>query len=661
MYASSNVVSDLQDEQGLRAELARLRSENAALQALLANAQRGHGALGEGSFGELLHALPAFVAQIGPNLELKYLNRMAPGYREDEVIGHSILVFMDPACHAPAIEAIERATRQRSVQRYQAAVYRADGGKAHYETVVAPLDGTLGDCALLSFDVTGYADREQALAEREALLRSSVEATGVGLWRYDFRTQEVQWNARMREILGRDEPVGPEQYIALIVHPDDRAMVADSVAQVVTGKQDAWARHRIARPDGRVYWVIPTGVVSRDEQGNAQSAVGGLLDVTQLHLLEQRLRQAEKMESLATLTTGVAHNLNNLLGVARPTMDLLEDYVEGDGRELLDAAVVALDRASTVVRQLMVFAGKRHAARDEPMALVPVVERALDLARRSIEADTPIEFETTLERVFVRGDENEFSEVVHNLVLNARDALASAALAMRSEAAWSPRICVTLKPAEFPAGLRGADAQEFVLLTVEDNGPGMAESVRQRVFDPFFTTKGPGGGTGLGLAISWSTVRGLGGIIQCDSAPGQGARFNVYLPCADAGAGETAPLSQPAPVSMLRVLLVEDDELLSRTVSRSLTRVGHRVSAARGARAALAAASPDIDVVLLDQSLPDGLGTDIAPMLRERCAGARIVLFTGQDVGDDELRVVDAMLAKPATTRAILEALNPRR
>lgn len=650
------MVSDLPNERALHAEVTRLREENAALRARLANSLPESRAA-PGAFAELLQALPALVAQIGPDLEMKYLNRFEEGYREEDVIGTSILAFMDPAYHSQAIEAITRARNEGSAQRYQAAVRRDDGWKAHYETVVAPVNGT-GDCVLLSFDVTGYAERQQALADRESQLRSSVEAAGVGLWRYDVATDQVHWNARMKQIMGRDEPLEPKRYLALAVHPDDRHLVTDAMAKVMDGETNAWVRHRIVRPDGEVHWVLPTGMPTRNDDGDVVAVVGGTFDVTQLQALEQRLRQAEKMESLATLTTGVAHNLNNLLGVARPTMDLLEEYVLEPGRELLDAAVVSLDRAATVVRQLMTFAGKRHAAIEgDSLPVVPVVTRALNLARRSVPDEIRIEFEPKLDGVYVRGDADELSEVLHNLVLNARDALAS--VSSKAELrAGVPQISVSLEAAQPPSGSGIAADDEFVLLTVADNGPGMSEAVRLRIFDPFFTTKGPGRGTGLGLAISWSTVQSAGGTIQCESAPGAGARFRVYLPRAASAPEAPPPISSCRSLSR-QILLVEDDHLLRKTIARALTRAGHKVTTAGSLRAALAAACAEMDVVLLDQSLPDGLGTDIAPALRELCDGVRIVLFTGQDVGDDELGQVDVMLAKPATTHAILAALEP--
>src|SRR5688572_16875487 len=155
----------------------------------------------------------------------------------------------------------------------------------------------------------------------EARLRLAVEATGIGLWSLDVASGTLEWSPRMQEIMGRTKPLGDEEYL-LAVHPEDQALARAVYERLRGGDDTAWMRHRIVRPDGEVRWVVPAGKIIRDASGKPSQIIGGYLDVTELHHLEERVRHAERMEALGTLTSGVAHNLNNLLAVIRPTLEL---------------------------------------------------------------------------------------------------------------------------------------------------------------------------------------------------------------------------------------------------------------------------------------------------------------------------------------------------
>jgi CheY-like chemotaxis protein len=347
----------------------------------------------------------------------------------------------------------------------------------------------------------------------------------------------------------------------------------------------------------------------------------------------------------------VAHNLNNLLAVILPTLDLLHENVDAAGMDLLNDALKATLRASKVVGQLMVFAGKRQAAKAVTVEFGKLVEEAVGLSRRSLPSPIALEFVDETSSLLVRCDPDGFSEVVTNLIVNARDALVQA----RTPA---PRIEVRIEAAQ-PSFVRALGSSEMVRLTVTDNGPGIPEAVRQRVFDPFFTTKGPQSGTGLGLAISWSMVRAAGGTMACESVPGAGATFIVELPVSEPHVEARSP--SPAPeraAAGLRVLLVDDDEAVRRTTRLSLTRGQHSVAeAASGAEALAVAGTQPFDVVLLDQALPDCLGTDIVEDLGARLDGAKILLFTGQDVDGRAVAGVEGVVHKPLRTKELLDVL----
>lgn len=522
-------------------------------------------------------------------------------------------------------------------------------------------DGTLaGVSAQLSFLERENADLRRRLCEAagesdasasEDRLRLAVEATGIALWSLDVTTGALEWSPRMKEIMGRTEPLGDEAYL-LAVHPEDRELARAVYERLRGGDDTAWMRHRIVRPDGEVRWVVPAGKIIRAPSGEPVRVIGGYLDVTELHHLEERVRHAERMEALGTLTSGVAHNLNNLLAVIQPTLELANAHVSEEGSALIDDALIAAKRASRVVRQLMAFAGRTHAMQSKIVPLTPLIRSALDLSRRSLPSQIQLGFEAPEHDVHVQCDPDELSQVLLNLLLNARDAL----LGHHSD---EPRIDVEIAPAGPAPADATSTAHARMRVSVTDNGPGMADHVKRRVFDPFFTTKGPTAGTGLGLAISWSVVRALGGTIECESVPDQGSSFHVYLPVSGADASEPeARPSSPLLVRPLSILLVDDDHFVRRVTKRALLRARHTVTEAASATEALSIAGQgNYDIVLLDQWLPDSCGTDIIDEMRLRTAGAKIVLFTGQEVDESTTRAADALLSKPMGARELLDTL----
>jgi len=490
-------------------------------------------------------------------------------------------------------------------------------------------------------------------ADASEALRLAVEATGIGLWSVDVATGTLEWSPRMQEIMGRSEPLRDEEYL-LAVHPEDQELARAVYDRLRGGDDTAWMRHRILRPDGEVRWVVPAGKIVRDASGNPVRIIGGYLDVTALHHLEERVRHAERMEALGTLTSGVAHNLNNLLAVIRPTLELASAHVSGEGSALLGDAMVAAKRATRVVRQLMAFAGRTHTTQSKIVLLAPLIQAALELSRRSLPAEIRLTFSAQASDVHVECDPDELSEVLLNLILNARDALLSAGTE-------EPRIDVEIAPqsAKRVGAAPDAPGHARVRVSVRDNGPGMPDHVKRRVFDPFFTTKGPTAGTGLGLAISWTVVRALGGSIECDSVPEQGSSFHLYLPISGPDVSEPELRPSLAPyVRPLSILLVDDDHFVRRVTRRALLRASHTVTEAATAKEALSIAEQDsYDIVLLDQWLPDSCGTDIIDEIRQRTAGAKIVLFTGQDIDESTTLAADALLSKPMGARELLDTL----
>jgi PAS domain S-box-containing protein len=639
-------------------DIQALREENAALRRRVAEYESRDFAADAEFLHSLLGALPAFVIRVDPELRIRFLNRYAAGFSPADALGKSMFEFLDPAQRLEHEQGVRAVLETGAPRRYQMRGMGDHGKLVDYETIMTPVTESDGRRGLLfvSFDVTEQAARQRALERSQASLGLAVEATGIGLWSWDAGSGKVEWSERMREIMGRAEPLDPDAYVRIAVHPDDRASVQSAMDKMQAGEASRWISHRIVREDGEVRWIIPCVSVKRDAAGNRR-LLGGNLDVTQIHALEERVRQAERMESLGTLTAGVAHNFNNLLAVIRASLDLIAAQLTDDARAAHADALHATDRAAEVVRQLMTFAGKRRTAESEQRALAELAGAAVRLCRRSFGVALPIDLELGPDLPLVSCEPAELEQVLVNLLVNARDALLEA---RPQEPKIRVRVDVVDQVPDAPPPGRGAPRRRFACVLVSDNGTGMAEAVQKRVFDPFFSTKGPGRGTGLGLAMSWAVVRALGGTIACDSLPGRGTTFRVYLPLADVqrAVHDATPLSELVGTP-LSVLLVDDDEFVRRVIRRVLQHACHATIEAASATEALhiAARRPAIDVVLLDQSLPDMRGIQIVPALREALPGVKIYLFTGDDVPDDELCQVEGLLSKPLSAERLLGTL----
>lgn len=291
---------------------------------------------------------------------------------------------------------------------------------------------------------------------------------------------------------------------------------------------------RVERPDGEIRFLRSHARAVRNAQGQFAGARVLLSDVTLERELQGQLLTAQKMEAVGTLTAGVAHDFNNLLSTMLGQAELIEakfaGELPGDCAARLAAIGNAGRRAADLVAQLLAFSRGR-AVETAPIALAPVVESAADMLRHGLPENVTIHLRCNPRNgqpLAVMGNATQLQQVLLNLGVNAGQAMPVGG-----------RLILGLERRRgiAPAGSARARQGDWAVISVSDNGEGMTTSVRERLFEPFFTTKAPGKGTGLGLAVAYGIVEAHGGVITVDSAPGQGARFEIYLPIYAAGQG----------------------------------------------------------------------------------------------------------------------------
>jgi PAS domain S-box-containing protein len=379
---------------------------------------------------------------------------------------------------------------------------------------------------------------------------------------------------------------------------------------------------------------------------------------TERELLEQRLRQAEKMESVGRLAAGIAHDFNNVLaGVFAYGEMLFEETPERSPlKRYAQNVLTAATRGRALVDQILDYSRSQHGKR-APIDIGPVVAETLELLRGSLPAAIRLETSAPQLPLVVVGDATQLHQVVMNLCSNAIQAT-SAGGTLRVVLETTE---LRAERALFSGTLRPG---HYVRLTVEDSGSGMDAATLSRIFEPFFTTKEIGRGTGLGLSLVYAIVTDAGGAIDVHSIPEQGSTFAIYLPrVQDVPAAEEAliPLSRG---NGERVLLIDDEANILAMTAQVLTRLGYEpvsFSDSHAALAAFEAAPRSFDVVVTDDVMPGLTGTRLANVLHQQRLELPIVLvsgYSGPILAQRALAAgVSELLVKPLQPRDIAAAL----
>jgi two-component system, cell cycle sensor histidine kinase and response regulator CckA len=558
--------------------------------------------------------------------------------------------------------------------------------------------------------LTAYADDETVKRAREAEphgyilkpfrasdLRAGVE---IAVFKHrlesELRDRERWFSTTLRAIGDTVVTVDSEEKVTFVNRAGE-ALTGSTLAQLIgrsledvfplvderTGKpvrvpvREAFERAGAARiPAGSVL-TRPEGDVPIedsvapivDENGKLWGAVVVFHDVSEQRRLEKQLARSDRLASLGTLAAGVAHEINNpltfVLGNVSVVLQELQDLKrnlqpilaareshESDPATRLDYIEEALlevnegaERIQQIVNDLRIF------ARPEPVKQSGDVTASIEWALRVVGsfARERARLEVDLATIPpVRGDSARLGQVFLNLLINAVQAIPEG------------------NPADHTIRVStGLDAEQMILVSISDTGVGMSPELVKRIFDPFFTTKPVGSGTGLGLSICHGIVQGLGGDVTVESTLGRGSVFRVRLP---QGESVSPPVPAPRvapPEQRGRVLVVDDDILVSRAMKRMLER-SHRVVMAANAGQAIDALTldPNFDVVLCDVMMPDVSGIELFEQVGERWPHltSRVAFITGAGftprVVEFLASVPNPRLTKPVQVRALLELVQ---
>lgn len=498
------------------------------------------------------------------------------------------------------IEGVESAWKKRDESllfvRESARVVRDDNGKLlYYEGMVE--------------DINERKQAEQRLRRSEARLRSLIDNAPYGIYRSDPRSDRLSAaNPALVQMLGYSSE---EEVLALEVSRDiwgnHRECVKLLQEYEREGRFESEATWK--RKDGSQLKVRLRGRKSRGLDSGVWLE-GYVEDLSQCWLLEEQLRQAQKMEAIGRLAGGIAHDFNNLLMVMSGYTELLQETIkEGDPQHKMAAGIAkAVTRAKSLTKQLLVST-RQQVLSPTVIDLNSVLADSGEMLARLIGEN--IEFTVTPAAALgrVKVDAGAMQQVLMNLAVNARDAMPhggklnieTANVRIEED---SPLSHLMLKPGS------------YVMLAVTDTGVGMDKETQSRIFDPFFTTKEQGKGTGLGLSIVYGVVKDSGGGISVDSQPARGTAFRIYLPRVDeAVPTETASAPNESRRGSQCILLVEDEDAARDAVRMSLESRGYTVLQASTPAEALDCLErhrDHVNLILTDMVMPGMTGCDLA-------------------------------------------------
>ena len=472
------------------------------------------------------------------------------------------------------------------------------------------------------------------------LLQVALDAAGMGSWELYLSTGAIHRTLRHDQMFGYTEmqPFWDLEMTFEHIVEEDRSLVRRAFSEAKTdGSIDVEARVR-GSAAGETRWVHFNGRTFY-VHGAAMRIVGVIDDVTHRRAVEERLRQAQKIEALGQLTGGVAHDFNNLLQVISGGLQVVSRQSDPQRRERIFTSMKqAVDRGARLCRQLLAYS-RRQALKPVAVDLERLIGGMGELLKRGLRSDVQIQTSFADGLWSVEVDPGELELVILNLALNARDAMPNGG---RIEV--SARNCSALADHELSG--------DFVRLDIADSGVGMSPDILVHAFEPFFTTKEVGCGSGLGLAQAHGFAKASGGVARIASTPGLGTLVSLFLPRTLKVPASSPHLMSPASdhaISAGQVLVVEDDDEVAALTVEMINQLGYDTTRVASAEAALGALADRraVDIVFSDIMMPGRMdGVELAQEIRRRRPNLPVLLTSGyaegarRNAGAQEIKII---------------------
>ena len=505
---------------------------------------------------------------------------------------------------------------------------------------------------------------EEALRKSESVFRLLFSNNPLPTWVMEDETlQFIEVNEAAVKQYGYTAQQFRQMRMQDIRGEDGRSM-ADVQRDTGGGRFQGICKHR--KKDGNIFEVEMTS--HRFDYAGRKVRLVVAQDISERHILEQQLRQAQKMEAVGRLAGGVAHDFNNLLMVIKGHTELLMNELPEADRTARKIAQIdrAADRAASLTKQLLAFS-RMQVLQPRVMSLNAVVEDMGKLLPRLIGEDIELSVRTAGDLGSIRADASQMEQIIMNLAVNARDAMPNGG-----------RLFIETSNADLDDAYNAThpivQAGRYVSLAVSDTGVGMDAETQAHIFEPFFTTKEAGKGTGLGLATVYGVVKQSGGFIWVYSEVGKGTSFKIYLPRVDQveeKSGGSSP-SMEAPRGAETILLAEDEQDVREVAREFLESAGYTVVEARNGSEALRLAgdkSKAMDLLVTDMVMPGMTGRELAQRIQAVRPGFPAIFMSGyseQTVAetaqaDGGMYLLTKPFSRSGLLRTIRDALNATR
>ncbi|HXS68534.1 MAG TPA: PAS domain S-box protein [Candidatus Polarisedimenticolia bacterium] len=528
---------------------------------------------------------------------------------------------------------------------------------------VCDTSGRVARYAGVITDITARKQAEASLRKSEAQLRAMFEDAAIGIALVDTEGRPVRCNSALCRMLGYSKEELSQMTFPQFTHAEDIDEDLKLFGALVAGERDHYEiTKRFIRKDGQIVFGRLAVSLIQHEKGLPTLAVGMVEDITESRMLEEQMRQSQKMEAIGKLAGGVAHDFNNILAVIQMQAGLLMycKEIPVKQRDFAGEIIRAAERAANLTRQLLLF-GRRQTVQASEHDLNEIVTNIAKMLQRMLGEDIEMELKWAAERLWIRADAGMIDQILMNLAVNARDSMPNGGrLAIEtSSVAFGES-----SAARRQEGRRGL----FACLKISDSGSGISAENLPHIFEPFFTTKEVGKGTGLGLATVFGIVQQHQGWINVESEVGRGTTFRIYFPriekpSSPAGNQTTLPSMRPGNET---ILLVEDDFAVSISVEYTLNHLGYRVLTAADGKEAVEVWKQhrhEIRLLLTDLVMPRGMnGKELAVKLLVEKPELKVIYSSGytRDLVSADFKLQDGVnfLPKPYSLQKLSETVR---
>lgn len=580
------------------------------------------------------------------------------GWKRSDWMGRTFLNLLHPEDVILGLRMYEEIRKGNQPDRFELRILRNDGSYATGEFTCIPQrhEGKIvGELGVIR-DITNRKRIENALSESERAQKAILDGIPDPAWVKNREGVFMGVNRAWCELFGKEkaEVVGKRHDTVFGIEQCHRKRQED-LSVMESGRPLRLQESIPTRRGAICFETVKTPLF--DTQGKVVGTIGIARDITERKTMEEAFLRQQRMDSIGALASGIAHDLNNILGPIMMSASILrENYPEHTREELITSIQEAAQRGAEIVRQVLTFA--RGATGEhkilEPRALVLHVERILkETLPKSVTLTSSLPH--GLWNIF--GDTTQLHQVMVNLCVNARDAMPEGGMLTLSAENCDLEPDSPIKPPHFTPG-------QYLRLSVADSGQGIPEEIQGHIFDPFFTTKEPGKGTGLGLSTVLGIVKNHAGFIKVKSTIGKGTQFDVYLP-ATMQSEPTNPLVPATPLQSGHgewVLVVDDEVSICKMIETILKKKGYHVITVSNGLEALevynAKRGAAIKAVITDLAMPEMDGVAFTTALRKIAPAVSVIASTGQssEYRYQELRNlgVTLFLSKPYNANQLL-------